>query len=221
MSEWTVRLAGPGGKALITGLYRSLRIRREGYGGVEALRDQGVGIVYVFWHAHLMSLTWLLRYQGVVPLVSEHRDGEYIARVLERFGFGLSRGSSTRGGSGGLRGLVRAAREGRELAVTPDGPRGPAREFKPGALVAARLTGHRVVPVGIGATRAWRLDSWDRFMIPKPFARLTAVFGAPVEVPRELDDAGVAALAREMGATLDRLGRRAGDPLIPPEGGSA
>jgi lysophospholipid acyltransferase (LPLAT)-like uncharacterized protein len=105
--------------------------------------------------------------------------------VARRLGCKLVRGSSSRGGDRALLGLVRALKDGFTVAVTPDGPRGPYRSFAPGALVAAHRAGAPVVAFGVHASRAWYLKSWDRFMIPKPFARLTIVFDGPVMVPGE------------------------------------
>jgi lysophospholipid acyltransferase (LPLAT)-like uncharacterized protein len=105
--------------------------------------------------------------------------------------------------------MVRAAREGREIAVTPDGPRGPARVFKPGTLVAAQLTGLPIIPIGVGVSSAWRFNSWDRATVPRPLSRVRIHYGAPVDIPRRLDEAGLEEWARRMGDTLNRIQDRA------------
>ena len=158
-------------------------------------------VIFVFWHGSLLPLVHYHRHERIVVLVSEHADGERIARVLARRGFGTVRGSSTRGGARGLRALVRAARAGRDLALTPDGPRGPRGEFKPGALAAARMTGLPIVPLAVSASAAWHLGSWDGFMVPKPFARVRVTYGDPW-VATGTDDTAAAELTRRMGAAL-------------------
>ncbi len=138
-------------------------------------------------------------------LVSEHDDGEYITRVIRRNGFGVVRGSSTRGGTKGLRGLVRAARRGHDLALTPDGPKGPRGEFKPGALAVAQMTGLPIVPLAVGASAGWRFRSWDGFLVPKPLSRLTIEYLPPTFVPRDAGRAELETMASELGRALNDL----------------
>jgi len=133
-----------------------------------------------------------------VVLVSEHRDGEYITQVIHRHGFETARGSSTRGGVKGLKGILRAAKEGKDLGFTPDGPKGPRHEFKWGALIAAQLTGSPIIPIGLGATRGWHLNSWDRFMIPKPFSTLRIRYGHPRFVARDASEDDLKEIARDI-----------------------
>ena len=165
--ELRFRAAGILGQGLVGGLFTTLRVRRSGEESYLRFRREGQPVAFVFWHGQLLPLVHVHRGEGVVVLVSEHADGEYITRVIERHGFGTARGSSTRGGTRGLKGLVRAARAGRDVALTPDGPRGPARRFKPGALAVAQLAGLPVVPVAAGASATWRFRSWDAFMVPR------------------------------------------------------
>jgi len=113
-------------------------------------------------------------------LISEHRDGELIARVAEAFGFRTVRGSTSRGASRALVGLSRELLNGHDVAITPDGPRGPARSFAPGALIAAQRAGAPVIAVGVSAMPAWRLGTWDRFVIPRPFARVRIAYSDPI-----------------------------------------
>ena len=197
--------AGLLGRGLLAGLGLTTRLSIEGEENFLRFRRQRTPVIFVFWHGQLLPLIRRHRNQGAVVLVSQHGDGETITRVLERHGFGTVRGSSTRGGSRGLRGLIRAARAGHDLAVTPDGPRGPAREFKPGALLAARLTGLPLIPLAASASAAWYLGSWDRFMIPRPLARVRIRYGSPRWIPRDADDATLERHARELAAILDSL----------------
>ncbi len=200
--ELHFRLAGHLGRLILGSYFPLVRLHREGQENYLPFRREGRGVVFVFWHGQLLPLVHVHRREGIVVLVSEHADGEYITRVILRHGFGAARGSSTRGGMKGLRSIVRLGREGRDLAFTPDGPKGPRHVFKWGALVAAQITGQPVIPVTVGADRAWYLDSWDRFMIPKPLARMTVRYGAPRWVPRKASEGEMKALAEELETEL-------------------
>jgi lysophospholipid acyltransferase (LPLAT)-like uncharacterized protein len=122
-----------------------------------------------------------------VVLVSRSRDGALAARYVRHFGLSVARGSSSRGGGAGLRSLVAALRGGADVAIVPDGPRGPSEQLQPGAVVLAALTGMPVVPVAVGARPSRRLRSWDRFMVPWPFARCVLAFGPPTHVAADAD----------------------------------
>lgn len=161
------------------------RVRMIDAGPIDRLRHDGQPVALLLWHGQLLPLLYVMRFQSIASLISTHKDGELIAQVAKRLGCKLIRGSSSRGADRALLGLVRALRDGFTVAVTPDGPRGPYRSFAPGALVAAHRAQAPVVAFGVHASRAWYLGSWDRFMIPKPFARLTIVFDTPVMVPGE------------------------------------
>jgi len=130
----------------------------------------------------MLPLLYHHRDEGVSVLISEHRDGELIARVAESLGFRTVRGSTSRGASRALVGLARELATGHDVAITPDGPRGPARSFAPGALIAAQRASAPVIGVGVSATAAWRLRTWDGFIIPKPFARVTIAYSDPVQL---------------------------------------
>jgi len=138
-------------------------------------------------------------------MASRSRDGEIEARFLQRFGVEVVRGSTTRGGSEALRALVHALRRGREAVITPDGPRGPAYVVQPGIIALARLTGAPIIPLTFSAAPAWRLKSWDEFLIPKPFARGVVSFGPPLFVPRRADRALEQALSKQLESTLRAL----------------
>jgi hypothetical protein len=140
------------------------------------------GFIFSLWHGQLLPLLWQHRGEGVLVLISEHRDGEIVARAATSLGFGLIRGSSTRGADRALISMSRELQAGKEVAITPDGPKGPSEKFAPGALIAAQRSDSFIVPVAAAADRAWRLNSWDRFMIPKPFARVTIAYGEPAKV---------------------------------------
>jgi lysophospholipid acyltransferase (LPLAT)-like uncharacterized protein len=138
--------------------------------------------VFLLWHEALLPLLWQHRNQGIAIVVSEARDGQYLSDLATTLGYGAVRGSSTRGGARALLGAVRELQAGGAVAFTPDGPRGPRRELKPGVVAAAQRGGGVIVPIHAEADRAWRLHSWDRFMIPKPLARVRITYGRPFEV---------------------------------------
>jgi Kdo2-lipid IVA 3' secondary acyltransferase len=147
-----------------------------------ALRARSEPFIFAFWHGQMLPLLWRHRGEGVAVVVSSHRDGEIIARIAEHLGFRTIRGSTSRGAARALLGIVRELENGAEVAVTPDGPRGPAQKFASGALVAAQRVSVPIVGVAAAASRAWRLRSWDRFMIPKPFSRVNVVYTPPTSV---------------------------------------
>lgn len=209
MSEPRFDVAGALGVGLLSALFATTRVRRTGQEHYLDPRRKGTPVIFVFWHSHLLTLAHYHRHEGIVGLVSEHADGEYLARVLDGYGFGTVRGSSTRGATKGLKGLIREARSGRDLALAPDGPRGPAGVFKPGALAVARATGHLVIPLAAAVSAGWRLGSWDAFQVPRPFSRVCIEYGRPRAVSRELDRPGIEALARELEDELEALTGRA------------
>ena len=159
-------------------------------------------VILAVWHGQLLPALCRHRGDAITLLVSGHRDGEYLASAARSWGFRTVRGSSTRGSVSGLRGLVRALRAGGTVAVTPDGPRGPARVAKPGALAAAQLTGAPIIPVGTAASGTWRLRSWDEFELPHPLARVCVAYGPPIHVGA--GPHGRKTATRELAAGLDR-----------------
>jgi len=156
--------------------------------------------VFLLWHEALLPLLWQHRNQGIAIVVSEARDGQYLSDVATSLGYRTVRGSSTRGGARALLGAVRELRAAGAVAFTPDGPRGPRRELKPGVVAAAQRGGGVIVPIHAEADRAWRLHSWDRFMIPKPLARVRIAYGRPFEVAE-----GEAGLAEGLARAVEGL----------------
>jgi lysophospholipid acyltransferase (LPLAT)-like uncharacterized protein len=145
--------------------------------------------IYAFWHDSLLAP--LTKRPRARVLISQHADGELIAQVCQLVGLGVVRGSTARGGSQALMEMIRGGQPDHHLAVTPDGPRGPRRELKPGIVMVAAHTGLAIVPIGIAFTRAWRAASWDQFAIPFPFSTIVAVIGEPIHVPAEIDRSGM------------------------------
>jgi lysophospholipid acyltransferase (LPLAT)-like uncharacterized protein len=179
-------LAGPALRALAA----SWRIRTEHEDRWRPLYETGRPHVFLLWHEVLLPLLWQHRGQAIAIVVSEARDGQYVADLALSLGYRAIRGSSTRGAARALLGAVRELRAGYTVAFTPDGPRGPRREMKPGVVAAAQRGGGIIVPLHAEADRGWRLHSWDRFMIPKIGARVRIVYGRPFEVAP--GDAGLA-----------------------------
>ncbi|HKA14093.1 MAG TPA: lysophospholipid acyltransferase family protein [Myxococcota bacterium] len=165
-------------------LGRTLRARDLGRTDWK-LHDARENALWALWHETLLIGIWYFRGLGVHVMISASRDGARIAGIAQRFGYVALRGSTSKGSLAATRRLVGGLREGRLAAITPDGPRGPRRCAQPGAVTVARLSGRPVVAIGIGPERCWRLPSWDRFAIPKPFSRVHYVYGDPISVPRE------------------------------------
>jgi hypothetical protein len=141
-----------------------------------------------FWHGRILPATYYFRRRGIVVITSENFDGEWIARIIERFGFGTARGSSSRGGLKAMLKLVRDMERGRPAGFTLDGPRGPARVAQPGAVWLARATGNPVLPFHLEASSHWTANSWDRTQVPKPFSTVALVVGEPLDVPADATD---------------------------------
>ena len=211
LSQAGLALVGFTGRHAVRALFRTLRVQATGHDRVMSLREEGMPVIFVLWHAGLLPLIHVHRHEGIVVLVSEHRDGDYVAGLLHHFGFGTVRGSSTRGGVRGLKGLIRAARSGRDLAITPDGPRGPNRELKLGALTAARVTGLPLIPVGVGVTSAWRARSWDGLIVPKPFSTVRVAYGVPSFVSKHADQAEIDEVVGSLKSRLIDLAAQVGD----------
>ncbi|HEY6837734.1 MAG TPA: lysophospholipid acyltransferase family protein [Geobacteraceae bacterium] len=165
---------------LVRALYATMRTRVVGGENIQPFHDRGEGVIYIFWHARLLMAPMCYTGKEVYVLISSHGDGEIIANVMRLFRFHLVRGSSSKGGREAFHDMVRLARNDKDLAITPDGPRGPAEVVKHGVANLARLTGKAVIPVSFGASRAKRFSSWDRFMVPYPFSRGVYVMGEPL-----------------------------------------
>jgi lysophospholipid acyltransferase (LPLAT)-like uncharacterized protein len=201
-TERRLRWIVPLGAVLVRLLAATWRVRVVNPEHPRALRAAKTPVVFALWHGQLLPLLMMHRNENVSILISEHRDGEIIARIAERLGYRTVRGSTTRGGERALLGLARVLQGGGDVAVTPDGPRGPARRFAPGALVAAQRGGGTILPIAASASRAWRLRSWDAFLIPKPFARVTVAYATPARVDAPTPRAA-AELAPRFQALLD------------------
>jgi hypothetical protein len=183
--------------------------------GLERLHFEGNGRrpIMAFWHGRVLTATYYFRRRGIVVMISENFDGEWIARIIEQFGFRTSRGSTSRGGQRALLQLKREMDQGQPSGFAVDGPRGPARQAQPGAVWLAKLTGNPIVPFHMEASSYWSLKSWDRTQIPKPFSTVALTVGAAIEVPREADEAMLEAKRVELENSLFSLEQRAAQML--------
>ena len=163
----------------------SLRIKELGRPEWGPRAKQEEPPLWALWHETILMSVWHHRDQDVHVMISASRDGELISTIARFMGYTPVRGSSSKGGQEALREMVSFTRAGKRCAITPDGPRGPRREVKPGVVNLARLAGSPVVPFAFEAEHCWRLRSWDKFIIPKPFSRAVFVYGEPVRVPRK------------------------------------
>jgi lysophospholipid acyltransferase (LPLAT)-like uncharacterized protein len=199
------------GYPIINALGHTLRWRTEGLEYLDAIRASGRQPVMAFWHGRILPATFYFRRRGIVVITSENFDGEWIARIIERFGYGTARGSTSRGAVKAMRQLVDDMKEGRPAGFTLDGPRGPARVAQAGAVWLASATGNPLLPFHLEASSHWSLRSWDRTQIPKPFSRVALVVGRPIEVSRgaspEILEQTRRDLERQLTALEDRARR--------------
>ena len=194
MTNPLIALGPPVAAALVRLLGTTLRLRAEGIDALAPSWTAARPLIYCVWHGRILMVPWLnarlRRTHGareVSVLASRSRDGGIVGDYARRFGLDVVRGSSSRGGALALRALVTAVGAGRDVALVPDGPRGPRGRLGPGVVALAALTGAPVVPLGFAARPAWRLATWDEFQIPSPFARAALVFGAATAIPRDAD----------------------------------
>ena len=203
------KLIAMAGYRVIVALGSTLRWKTEGLEHLEAIARSGRQPVMAFWHGRILSATYFFRRRGIVVITSENFDGEWIARIIERFGYGTARGSTSYGARKGMLRLVRAMRQGRPAGFTLDGPRGPAMVAQPGAVWLARATGNPVLPFHLEASRHWSMRSWDRTQIPTPFSTVALVVGEPMAVPADAQDEELERWRVELERRLSALERQA------------
>ena len=168
---------------------------------VEAIGARGLHPIHAFWHGRILPATVYFQRRGIVVITSENYDGEWIARIIRKFGYGTARGSTSRGGPKALLQLVRDVKS-KGVAFTLDGPRGPAEVAQPGAVWLAKATGNPLMPFHAEAASSWTLKSWDRTQIPKPFTTVAMAIGEPLYVPRETDDAALETWRQQLQQSL-------------------
>jgi lysophospholipid acyltransferase (LPLAT)-like uncharacterized protein len=184
---WLIKAFGFAGAWVVRLWIGTLRYRYRPIGPDVRPEQLGAGerYVYAFWHENLLLLAYHYGRPDVRVLISQHADGQLIAEVCRRLGFSLVRGSTTRGGIEAVRRMLQLGRQA-HLAITPDGPRGPRRQVQPGLVYLAAHTGLPIVPIGIGYRRPWRMPSWDRFALPRPWSWGTCVTAEPIRVPADM-----------------------------------
>ncbi len=185
------RLLALTGAAILRGLFATLRLRVEDRSGILAEETPRPSLL-CFWHNRILGITFAFdrlypkNRLGVTVLTSPSRDGEILAQLVAAFGMGSVRGSSSRRGSRALLELVRLVRMGRDIAITPDGPRGPKYSLGPGVILLAQNTGARIIPVHARFQRCLRMKTWDGFIIPLPFSTVSVTIAEPLEIPENL-----------------------------------
>jgi lysophospholipid acyltransferase (LPLAT)-like uncharacterized protein len=200
--RWQVAAIAAVGYPLVAALGRTFRWVVEGREHLAAVEAAGRPPIIAFWHGRILPGMVFFQRRGIVVMTSENFDGEWIARIIARFGYGTARGSTSRGGIRALIQMKRDMQRGSATAFTVDGPRGPAGRVQPGVVWLARASGSPIVPFHIEADRAWTAPSWDRTLVPKPFSRVAMVIAPPLLVPADLDDEGLEARRADLEAVL-------------------
>jgi lysophospholipid acyltransferase (LPLAT)-like uncharacterized protein len=199
------------GYPLLATLGSTYRYTVEGVEHLHAAERLGQPI-HAFWHGRILPGAIWFKRRGIVVITSENFDGEWIARIIQKLGFGTARGSSSRGAARALLQLLRDIRN-KPVAFTLDGPRGPARVAQPGAVWLSKTTGQPVIPFHLESDRHWTLRSWDRTQIPKPRARVALVFAEPFVVPRDTPDDQLSTWSRRLEEALESCEKRCFDVL--------
>ncbi len=198
---WLVSFLGP---VLLLAFGKTWRITWVGNESLREIRDRGGRVLYASWHKNILPLAYFYRKQGIHIMISEHRDGEFIARTVKRLGFHPLRGSSTRGGSKALFEMSQVGKRGFDAAITPDGPKGPKHEVQAGTVVIASRANLPVVPVAVSVTPCWKLKSWDNFIIPKPLSKVVISIGKPLHLPEKFEEFEIESLCQRVKEHLDQ-----------------
>jgi len=185
---------------LLAGYWTKITVVGEHH--VKKLREEKQGYIFIQWHGRMLIPIFYLRKRGIIAMVSEHRDGELIARIIHKLGYSTARGSSTRGGRKAFVEMVRSLREGGGGAMLPDGPKGPRHRFKPGTMLMAQRAQVPMVPITFGGNSTWVFHSWDRFTVPKPFSKAVLCIGEPIWVDKNLRGAEFETLRKSVEQTM-------------------
>jgi lysophospholipid acyltransferase (LPLAT)-like uncharacterized protein len=196
------------GTLVIDALGATYNWREAGVEHLDRATRDGRQPIFAFWHGRILAATLYFRNRGIIVITSENFDGEWIARIIRRFGYGTARGSTSRGGVRALVQLRRDMANGHPAAFTVDGPRGPARVAQPGALWLAGATGNPIVPFHIEASSFWSAKSWDQHQIPKPGSDVAIAIGEAIDV-NGTDDAVVEEARVRLEQELSRLEQQA------------
>ena len=196
------------GTPVIEALGATYRWREAGADHLRQLERDGRQPIFAFWHGRILAATLYFRDRGIIVITSENFDGEWIARIIRKFGYGTARGSTSRGGVRALIQLKRDMANGSPAAFTVDGPRGPARVAQPGVIWLAGATGNPIVPFHIESSHFWTVNSWDRHQVPKPGSDVAIAIGHPIEVDAT-DEATVESARANLEKVLGTLERQA------------
>jgi lysophospholipid acyltransferase (LPLAT)-like uncharacterized protein len=183
------------------------RVTTIGEEKLEAARKSGVPLLLIVWHGRMLVPVWQQSYRHIVAMISQHSDGEMVARLVQRLGYETVRGSSTRGGGEAALEMLRRIKGGQTAAMICDGPRGPFQKMKPGTPFLSIQSGAVVIPTSFAAKRCWTFHSWDKFTLPKPFARVCLIWGDPI--PAQSSDTDVDAFGLQLENVLNELTERA------------
>lgn len=184
---------------------KTLRWQIINWENLESVYINGRRLILAFWHGRIFATSYYFRKRGIVVLTSQHRDGEYIAKIIQNLGYGVARGSSSKGSHGATKEALRALQQNKDVGFAIDGPRGPRYKVKPGATYLAWKTGNPVVPFHVSVEKKWILASWDRFEIPKPFSRALLIIGNPIYINSETGRDKIADGEKELQNSLDAL----------------
>lgn len=203
--RFLIRFGGWVFYALVKVIGMTLRYEIDGIDQMKSDDERFRSPILCFWHDRIISSTYFFRGRGIVVMSSISFDAEYTARCIQRFGFGVIKGSSTRGGTRALVEMIRLMKEGIPTAFTIDGPKGPRYEAKPGPALLAKRTGNPIIPFIIETTGFRALSTWDKLQIPRPFSRARVFFGEPIFVPAEASDVDLDAATEMLQQQLDAL----------------
>lgn len=206
--RFLIRLADFAFYFLINLIGKTVRFETEGWENFEAIERAGKVPIYTFWHNRIFLGTYFFRRRGIVVITSQSFDGEYIARFIQRFGYGAVRGSSTRGGVAALVEMIRLMKKGLPMGFTIDGPKGPKYVAKIGACLLAKKTGNPLMPFAVEAEKFWQVKSWDNLQIPKPFTRARLIIAEPIYVAADANDEILENKRQELQKSLDELVKR-------------
>ncbi len=201
----TIHFADRAFFSLISSIGATLGYEIEGSEHLDKIAEDGKSPIYALWHNRIFAITYYFKKQEIVVMTSQSFDGEYIARFIKRFGYGASRGSSTRGGVGALVEMIRVSKQNIPTGFMIDGPKGPKYVAKSGAVLLAKKTGNPIVPLIVEAEKFWEVKSWDRLQIPKPFSRAKVFIAEPVYVEKNAGEVEIEKSRQELQAKLDEL----------------
>ncbi len=198
LADWTFFL-------LIKSIGKTVKFEVAGAENLESIEKAEKLPIFCFWHDRIFLSVYFLRNRRLAAITSQSFDGEYIARFLQRFGYGAVRGSSTRGGVGALIEMIRLMKKGLAMAFAIDGPKGPRYIAKAGACLLAKKTGNPLLPFSIETSKFWTINSWDKLQIPVPFSRVRFCYGAPIYVAKDASDEEIGKKRDELQTKLDEL----------------